>query len=386
MEQISTPAQLPVATRAKTALGVTPEYEEQLLALAGKHKGITAITNDDGAKDCHSARMELKNARLAIEKTGKAAREDAQAFARAVIAEEKRLVGIIGPEEERLQAIQTGYERQQEAERQALERAEAERKAAIQKRIADLERVPVMVVSWPAVKLNEALGKMRAENPEEWAQEFLPLATYTHADVLAKLEGMHDAAVKAEGEAARQAEERAKLAAEQKRLDEERARLEAEQRAAREKAEAEDRARRAAIAAEEEAARKRISEAEEKARAERRAEEEKLAAERRAIEEQARKQREAEEARQREERRKQEEAEATERARLRAEQEAKDAAERREREAREAAERESRRKEQERMDAYALLRSFLDLVGESEEFAGIVNDVREFLADAQVPA
>lgn len=51
-------------------------------------------------------RIELKKARVQIEKTGKALREDANAFAKAVIAKEKELIAIIAPEEDRLEALE----------------------------------------------------------------------------------------------------------------------------------------------------------------------------------------------------------------------------------------------------------------------------------------
>lgn len=378
--------QLPVAQRAKNALKVTPEYEKQLVALGAKHKGITAITNEAGLKDCHSARMELKNARLAIEKVGKAAREDAQAFAKAVIAEEKRLVGMVAPEEERLQTLQTGYERQQEALRAAAAKAEQERVAGIQKRIADLERIPVLLVGRPASTLAAALETLRQENPEEWAQEFLPLATMTHRDVLADLEKMHAAAESAEAAVKRQVEESARIEAEIKRIAEAQEKFEADQRAAREKSEAEDRERRRKLDEEEAARRKALREEEDRILAARRVEEEKLAAERRALEDAARRQREAEEAREREERRKQEEAEAAERARQRAEQEAKEEAARKEREAREAAEREARRKEAETLEAEQHLQAFVDRFGHIAKFGWITGKIKHYLREPKKAA
>ena len=51
-------------------------------------------------------RIELKRARVQIEKTGKSLREEAIAFQRAVISKEKELIAIIEPEEDRLAAIE----------------------------------------------------------------------------------------------------------------------------------------------------------------------------------------------------------------------------------------------------------------------------------------
>ncbi len=360
--------QLPVAQRAKTALAVTPEYEKKLQELAGKHRNIVSITNEAGLADCHSARMELKNTRLAIEKKGKVAREDAQAFAKAVIGEEKRLVAMIAPEEQRLQKLQDDWDAAREAEHQAKAKAEAERKAAIQAQIAKIERLPVALSAAPAAEIAETIDKLAVDNPEAWAQEFLPLATMTHADVLYTLRNMHAQRVASDAEAKRQAEERQRLAAEAKRLDDAREKMEAERRAQQEKADAEDRERRRKLAEEEAAAQARIREAEEQARRLRQDEEDRIRAERQKLIEEQRAKDEAERrARQAEE------------DRQRAERLAKEEAERREREAREAQERARLAEENERMDARAALESFVDRFGHLQEFGFVVVAIRSYL-------
>ncbi|HVB33743.1 MAG TPA: hypothetical protein VNJ52_05135 [Patescibacteria group bacterium] len=52
------------------------------------------------------ARLNIRDARVAITKTGKALREDALKFQKAVIAKEKELVAIIEPEENRLAGLE----------------------------------------------------------------------------------------------------------------------------------------------------------------------------------------------------------------------------------------------------------------------------------------
>ncbi len=168
----------------------------------------------------------------------------------------------------------------------------------------------------------------------------------------------------ADEEAARKRAEEEKIAAERRQLEEERARFEAEQRAAREKAEAEERARR---------------EVEEKARRERQAEEDRLAAERKRVEEAtaalARAQLEKELA----ERRAAEEAEA----KKRAEQEA---IERKAREEKEAIEREKQRKVQEDMDAWVLLKTFVDRFGHLKQFGPVVKAIKALAAKPEKKA
>lgn len=56
------------------------------------------------------ARKDLKKTRVTIEKTGKVMRDDANKFAKAVIAKEKELIGIIEPEELRLAGLEADAE------------------------------------------------------------------------------------------------------------------------------------------------------------------------------------------------------------------------------------------------------------------------------------
>jgi len=168
-----------------------------------------------------------------------------------------------------------------------------------------------------------------------------------------------------------EAEERARKEAEERRLAEERAKLEAE-RAAFEKQQAEARAA-------EEARRRAALEAEERAMAARRAEEERQAAARRAQEEEARRIREAEEARLRKER---EALEAERRAAEERERQARLAKEEEERKARQAAEakeRERQRKIQEKLDAVAMLRTFVKEYGHLKEYASVVKAIEKAL-------
>lgn len=57
------------------------------------------------------ARLNIRDARVAITKTGKALREDALKFSKAVIAKEKELVAIIEPEENRLAELEAVAEK-----------------------------------------------------------------------------------------------------------------------------------------------------------------------------------------------------------------------------------------------------------------------------------
>ena len=92
---------LAVQDRAALALGST-KTRADLVLLAVKFGNIIEIKNKAGRDECHAALMVLQDARIAVQKASKAAREDATRFSKAVIAEENSLVEITAKEELRL--------------------------------------------------------------------------------------------------------------------------------------------------------------------------------------------------------------------------------------------------------------------------------------------
>lgn len=307
---------LTVVQRAVAALGYNAETVKSLTELAEGSKHIVAITNDDSYKQIHGARMQLKTTRVEIEKRGKTAREDATAFSKAVIAEEKRLIGLIEPEEKRLGTIQQAHDDRIEAEKQAKIRAEQERVAGIQSRIAEFRGCVEMVLRhspMPATQIAEHIEDLKKIAVDDSFAEFRGNAEIEMADTLKRLGELHTAAVNREAEDARLAAERAEIdrqrAEQEKRNRVERERIAAEEAASRkirEAAEAEAaenlRKEREAFEAEQAAARERQA-----------AEDRRIAAERAELERRQREEREAAEAKARAE---QEAEEARERARL----------------------------------------------------------------------
>lgn len=250
---------LTVTERAAVALGAK-DYEIKLAALVKSSERIIEIKNGDGYKEAHGARMSLKNTRIAIQKAGKDAREDAQAFSKAVIAEEKRLITLIEPEEGRLQSLQEEWDAAREAERQEKVRAEQERIERHQANIETIRSYAVRIASADTNLLNTFIATVETISvTAEAFEEFAPAAEKARADTLATLEEFRNAAAQREAEAARlqaEREELARLRAEQEARDAaERARIAAEQKAKadllaaeRRKFEEEQRAMRAAQA------------------------------------------------------------------------------------------------------------------------------------------
>lgn len=260
---------LTLPERASVALG-SKDYELKLAELVKSSVRIVAIKNGDAYKEAHGARMALKNTRVAIEKAGKAAREDATAFSKAIIAEEKRLVAMIDPEESRLQTLQEEWDAAREAERQAKLLAEQERIDGHRAGIDAIKAVALQAVNQPSSEVQRLIDGLTLTYAGPDFEEFQPAAEKAKAETLATLHEMHAAALAREAEAARleaeriererqQAEEAARLAAEREEL----ARLRAQQ-------EAREAAERARVAAEQ------------------KAEAERLAAERRKLEEEQR--------------------------------------------------------------------------------------------------
>lgn len=212
---------LTLPQRAAVALGAA-EHEVKLRELVKSSADIVAVIDPAGREQAHRIGMTLKNARVSIEKTGKAAREDATAFSKAVIAEEKRLVDIVTGEENRVFSLRDEFDAKVEAERQAKIAAERARVDAIQARIAIIQQIPIDVAGMNAAYIKDEIDHLKDFIIDASFEEFSGRAAEVKAETLAKLVAMMDAAIAKE-----QAEANAKAEreAEAKRLTEERAEL-----------------------------------------------------------------------------------------------------------------------------------------------------------------
>ncbi len=225
------PESMSVVQRAVHALSKA-ESEAKLKELAQASVAITTVADKPSYDACHDARMRLKTVRVLIEKTGKAAREDATAFNKAVIAEEKRLLAIITPEEERLAGMQKRFDDALEAEKQAKIAAELARVDQIQWMITEMREA----VNWKNGNASSAEIALQITAIEDTPieegtyAEFTPQAEDAKTATLARLKLMHASALEREAEAERVRLERAELA--QLRADREaRDRIERENKA-----------------------------------------------------------------------------------------------------------------------------------------------------------
>jgi hypothetical protein len=234
---------LTLPERAAIALG-TAEHEANLLALAKKHADIVEIKNTAGREQCHGAMMTLANARIAITKAGKEARDDATKFSKAVIEEGKRLISIIEPEEARLRGLRDAWDAEREREKQAKAEAEKRRIAALQERIAEIRGAVAAAATCKPVLVLEHIGDIERMVIDASFEEFQGQAQLAKDETLDKLREIHAQAIAREEEAARLAAEREELARlrreeAERQVEATAARAEAD-RKAREEREAED--------------------------------------------------------------------------------------------------------------------------------------------------
>jgi len=228
--------ELTVQQRVVTALAKC-KTEKELTALAAKHVDIKTITNAAGREQVHSARMALKNARIEVQKFCEAVREDAVQFGRGVIAEQKRLIGLIEPEETRLEKLQNEWDAAREAEKEARIQAEMKRVADLQERVALLRGCPNLSASSGSELIADHISDLEKLPVDDSLQEYQQAGADAKAAGLARLRELHAAALAHEAEQARIKAEREELAklrqAEQERQAAERARIAEEERVAK---------------------------------------------------------------------------------------------------------------------------------------------------------
>ena len=216
----------------------------ELAELATQSAGITDITNKAGRDECHARRMVLKNRRLDIQKAGKAAREDAQAYTKAVIGVEKELVGLIEPEEDRLNALQDAWDSARERERAEAEDAEAARVQAQQDALATITGALGRLFGADTAALDLALEQLAGFDMDQFDDVFRPAAEQARAEAAAAIRKARDDRAALEEQAA----EQRRIAEEAEQERQEAARKAEAERVEREESEARQRAEEAAQA------------------------------------------------------------------------------------------------------------------------------------------
>lgn len=237
-------ATLPPEERAAVALS-SSQTEIDLRALAIKNVNITQVIDKPGREQAHGAAMEIKRARVDIEKVAKTARDDATKFSKAVIAEEKRLISIIEAEEARLLRLRDDWDEEQERIKREEEARERARVTAIHEDIANIRNFATLASQCrTAERIAGLIGKLANKRDEGYAafHEFAGEAEQVLVSTMQALTKLHTDKLDEEIETARVKAEQevmaTQLATERAALEKEKAEV-AAQRAAHEKAMAE---------------------------------------------------------------------------------------------------------------------------------------------------
>ena len=235
---------LTLPQRAAVALGESAN-EAKLRELVTKSAGIVTVTNADGREEAHRACMVLLKTRTGIRATGKAARDDATKFSKAVIAMEDSLIKIIEPEEVRVLGLRDGFDAAEQARKYALIAAERARTDAIRARITDIRNLPPQTVGKSASEISAMIGRLANHRIDDSYEEFSEEAKTIRLeilDLLAKAEtAQRNIEIEAESQRQQLAREKADREEEAERLAAERLALQQERAAMAERAEEQDR-------------------------------------------------------------------------------------------------------------------------------------------------
>jgi len=240
------PATLVPATIKDTVLAQFREEEAGLLILAEKYRAVVyPVATTLGMAAAKAARLELREkGRYAVQRAETRIKAEVNDLKRVMSDEAERLIAIVQPVEEAIDAQIKAREKalaDEKAERERLAAEAAAKEAARVKmhrdNIAKIRGYVAQAQGASAAKLQAAVEFVAALTfSEEW-QEFQAEAAAARDETMTTLLALRDAALAREAEAARvkaQAEENARVAAE---LAEQRKQLEAEAAALKKQAE-----------------------------------------------------------------------------------------------------------------------------------------------------
>jgi len=205
-----------------TVLAQFKGAEAGLLVLAEKYRAVAYdCKTTKGMAEAVAARADLRdNGRLALTKAEKIVKADVNDLKRVMADEVERLVAIVKPIEDAIDAQIQAEVQRKAAEKAERERVEAERVAAHRERLA---KIPAYLThcqqpGMTAARIEAGIAKLAAATfGPEW-QEFAVQAADAQFNTLEAMRGLHAAAVEREAEALRleaQREEQARVAAQQ---------------------------------------------------------------------------------------------------------------------------------------------------------------------------
>ena len=232
MSESTALAELPLPERAVLAIGYG-KNKVALAALAKQSASIVEIKDEDGFKEAQAARMMLRGTRVEIEKLGKSAREDAISFSKAVITAQDDLIGVIEPEEKRLQTVQDVWTAARDAEKKAAQEAEMKAREELNRKVEAIQSglkfgdtsdgISARIDQIKAISVDESYGAMQT------------IALQRKANALEELMIAHGQALQAEqakAEAEKMRAQQEEMQRQQRELEAAQAKLLADQQAA----------------------------------------------------------------------------------------------------------------------------------------------------------
>lgn len=259
---VAAPAVASVTPSIKeTVLAQFKDAEVSILALAEKYRAVAFdVTTTKGMNEAKAARLELREkGRFAVQRAEKSVKADVNDLKRVMSDEVERLVAIVQPVEDAIDAQIKAEEERKAREKAERDRIEAERVAAHQTRLATIGAylTHCQQPGMTAKRIEDGITKLAAAKfGPDW-QEFAVPAADLQCKTLESMRALHAQAVEREAEAIRQQEEAARLEAQRienervaAELAEDRRRLAAQQAELDRRAEQETQERRAREAAE----------------------------------------------------------------------------------------------------------------------------------------
>lgn len=196
------------------ALAEFDKVEAGLAALEAKHRNVVFdASTAKGRRDLEAARYDVRQPRFATEKARKGAKAPVLALGKNVDERARYIFDRIAPLEDNYTRQIDADDARRETERKAKERAALERVAALRARIDELHALARGVLGKPSADIEAAIREVVAREPGDDFAELKPEAVRVHADALAALRQMLDAAKAHEAEAAAVAAQRAELEA-----------------------------------------------------------------------------------------------------------------------------------------------------------------------------
>ena len=209
-------------TIKETVLAQFKDAEAAVLALADKYRNVAFdVSTTKGMAEAKAARLDLReNGRFLVQRAEKSVKADVNDLKRVMADEVERIVSLVLPVEEAIDAQIKAEEERKAAAKAERERIEAERVATHQAGIANVRaylthcQKPGMTADRIATGI-EVLAAVTFG--PEW-QEFAEQAAKAQAETLAAMRDLHAATVEREAAAAKAEQERIEREAEQARV------------------------------------------------------------------------------------------------------------------------------------------------------------------------